>query len=306
MNTVLLVNGLVGGIVFGAVYALIGASLNVLCGVLRIINFAHGEFILAGGFLAYVLLNAFGLNPLLALPVAAAAFFAAGYLLYFLLIPRLARSDEPETSSFLMMFGVSLMMVSTFIWIFEADVRPVNFSFDPINVVLFTIEDAYGEGRDGRVLVPTARLVALAVNAAIIAAMTWFLYRTLPGKAMRAAIMNREAVQIVGIDIHRLSASAFGLAAALAAVTGVLLTLVVPSIDPNGGADLTLIGFIVIVLGGLGHPVGALAAGILFGVVEQVSNVLLPQAAAQMLGFMILIAVIFVRPEGLFGRVRSR
>ena len=162
MNTVLLVNGLVGGIVFGAVYALIGASLNVLCGVLRIINFAHGEFILAGGFLAYVLLNAFGLNPLLALPIAAAAFFAAGYLLYFLLIPRLARSDEPETSSFLMMFGVSLMMVSTFIWIFEADVRPVNFSFDPINVVLFTIEDAYGEGRDGRVLVPTARLVALA------------------------------------------------------------------------------------------------------------------------------------------------
>ena len=306
MNTVLLVNSLVGGIVFGAVYALIGASLNVLCGVLRIINFAHGEFILAGGFLAYVLLNAFGLNPLLALPVAAAAFFAAGYLLYFLLIPRLARSDEPETSSFLMMFGVSLMMVSTFIWIFEADVRPVNFSFDPINVVLFTIEDAYGEGRDGRVLVPTARLVALAVNAVIIAAMTWFLYRTLAGKAMRAAIMNREAVQIVGIDIHRLSASAFGLAAALAAVTGVLLTLVVPSIDPNGGADLTLIGFIVIVLGGLGHPVGALAAGILFGVVEQVSNVLLPQAAAQMLGFMILIAVIFVRPEGLFGKVRSR
>ncbi len=306
MNTVLLVNGLVGGIVFGAVYALIGASLNVLCGVLRIINFAHGEFILAGGFLAYVLLNAFGLNPLLALPIAAAAFFAAGYLLYFLLIPRLARSDEPETSSFLMMFGVSLMMVSTFIWIFEADVRPVNFSFDPINVVLFTIEDAYGEGRDGRVLVPTARLVALAVNAVIIAAMTWFLYRTLAGKAMRAAIMNREAVQIVGIDIHRLSASAFGLAAALAAVTGVLLTLVVPSIDPNGGADLTLIGFIVIVLGGLGHPVGALAAGILFGVVEQVSNVLLPQAAAQMLGFMILIAVIFVRPEGLFGKVRSR
>ena len=306
MNTVLLINGIVGGIVFGAVYALIGASLNVLCGVLRIINFAHGEFILAGGFLAYVLLGAFGLNPLLSLPIAAAAFFVVGYGLYFLLIPRLARFDEPETSSFLLMFGVSLMIVSTFIWIFEADVRPVNFSFDPINVVLFTVEDAYGEGRHGRVLVPTARIVALAINAVIIIAMTWFLYRTLPGKAMRAAIMNRDAVQIVGIDIHRLSAAAFGLAAALAAVTGVLLTLVVPSIDPNGGADLTLIGFIVIVLGGLGHPVGALAAGILFGIVEQVSNVLLPQAAAQMLGFVILIAVIFVRPEGLFGRVRSR
>ncbi len=306
MNTVLLINGLVGGIVFGCVYALIGASLNVLCGVLRIINFAHGEFILVGGFLAYVLLNAFGWNPLLSLPVAAVVFFAAGYGLYYLLIPRLARSDEPETSSFLMMFGVSLMIVSALTWIFEADIRPVNFSFDPVNVTLFTVQDAYGEGRHGRVLVPTARLVALAINAFIIIAMTWFLYRTLPGKAIRAAIMNREAVQIVGIDIHRLSASAFGLAAALAAVTGVLLTLVVPSIDPNGGADLTLIGFIVIVLGGLGHPVGALAAGILFGVVEQVSNVLMPQAAAQMLGFVILVAVVFVRPQGLFGHERSQ
>lgn len=302
MNTTLLINGLIGGIIFGGIYALIGASLNVLYGVLRIVNFAHGEFILVGGFLAYALLSAFGLNPLYAMPIAAIVFFLAGYGLYFLLIPRLARSDEPETASFLMMFGVSLMIVSGLTWIFEADIRPVNFSFEPINVTLLTIENAYGEGRHGRVLVPTARLVALGLNAVLIIAMTWFLYRTLPGKAMRAAIMNREAVQIVGIDIHHLSASAFGLASALAAVTGVLLTLVVPSIDPNGGADLTLIGFIIIVLGGLGHPVGALVAGILFGVVEQVSNVLMSQAAAQMLGFIILIVVIFIRPEGLFGR----
>jgi branched-chain amino acid transport system permease protein len=306
VNSVLLINGIIGGIVFGAVYALIGASLNVLCGVLRIINFAHGEFILAGGFLAYVLLTAFGLNPLYSLPFVAVIFFFAGFGLYYLLIPRLARSYEQETASFLLMFGVSLMIVSALTWTFEADVRPVNFSFDPINVVLYTVEDAYGEGRHGRVLVPTARLVALAVNAVIIVGMTWFLYRTLAGKAIRAAIMNREAVQIVGIDIHRLSASAFGLATALAGVTGVVLTLVVPSIDPNGGADLTLIGFIVIVLGGLGHPVGALAAGILFGLVEQVSNVLMPQAAAQTLSFAILVAVVFLRPSGLFGLARSR
>lgn len=306
MNTILLINGLVGGIVFGALYALIGCSLNVLCGVLRIINFAHGEFIIAGTFVAYVLLTALGIHPLLGLPIIAVAFFAAGYGLYYVLIPRLARSDEPETSSFLLMFGVSLMMIAVMLWIFEADIRPVNFSFDPINVSLLTIPDAYGQGRDGRVVVPTARLVALAVNAAIIVGLTWFLYGTLPGKAIRAAIMNREAVQIVGINIHRLSASAFGLATALAGVTGAILALVVPSVDPNGGADLTLIGFIVIVLGGLGHPVGALAAGILFGLVEQLATVMLPQAAAQMLGFVILVAVILVRPQGLFGRAALR
>lgn len=306
MNTILLVNGLVGGIVFGAVYALIGCSLNVLCGVLRIINFAHGEFIIAGTFFTYVLMTAVGLHPLLGLPVAAVVFFAAGYGLYFVLIPRLARSDEPETSSFLLMFGVSLMMVAAMLWIFEADIRPVAFSFDPINVTLFAIPDAYGPGRDGKVIVPTARIVALAINAVIIVGLTWFLYRTLPGKAMRAAIMNREAIQIVGINAPRLSAAAFGLATALAGITGGILALVVPSVNPNGGADLTLIGFIVIVLGGLGHPVGALAAGILFGLVEQLATVMLPQAAAQMIGFMILVAVIFVRPQGLFGRAALR
>ena len=306
INEVLFWNALIGGVVFGVVYALIGCSLNVLAGVLRVINFAHGEFVIAGSFFAFAMLNSFGIHPLIALPISAVLFFFAGVALYYVLVPRLAHSDEPETSSFLLMFGVSLMMVSIITWIFEADIRPMNFSFEPINVTLFKIADAYGPGRDGRVLVPTARLVALGVNLALMIALTWFFYRTLPGKALRAATMNREAVQIVGINIHQLSAMAFGLAIALAGITGVLLALVVPSIDPNGGPDIALIGFIVIVLGGLGHPVGALFAGIIFGFVEQFSNLLLPQAAAQMVGFIILVAVIFVRPEGLFGKGQLR
>lgn len=306
MNTVLLINGLVGGIIFGVIYALIGASLNVLMGVLRVVNFAHGEFVLVGSFLTYALLMGLGIHPLVALPFVTVVMFVAGMAMYYLLIPRLAKSDEAETASFLLMFGVSLMIVSVLTWVFGADIRPVNFSFDPINVTLLRIHDAFGPGRDGRVLVPTARIVALGVNAVIIGAMAWFLYGTLAGKAMRGAIMNREAIQIVGIDIHRLSAMAFGLATGLAGLTGVIMTLVVPSVDPNGGADITLIGFIVIVLGGLGHPVGALAAGIIFGVVEQLSNVFLPQAAAQTVGFVILVAVIMLRPQGLFGIRVSR
>ena len=306
MNTVLLINGLIGGLVFGAIYALIGAGLNVIMGVLRVVNFAHGEFILVGSFIAYAMLTMLGLNPLFALPVVAVAMYLAGMAAYYVLIPRLSQSDDPETSSFLWMFGVSLMIVASLTWIFEADIRPVNFSFEPVNVVLFNVPNAYGPGRDGLVLIPTARLVALAINVMIIAAMTWFLYRTLPGKAIRAAIMNREAIQIVGINIHRLSAAAFGLAAALAGITGVVLTLVIPSVDPNGGADLTLFGFIVIVLGGLGHPVGALAAGVIFGLVEQLSNVVMPQAAAQMVGFVVLVVVVMLRPEGLFGKRQSR
>lgn len=302
MNSVLLVNALIGGLVFGAIYALIGASLNVMMGVLRVVNFAHGEFVLVGSFIAYTVLSLTGLNPLFALPVVALVMFFAGIGAYYVLIPRLQFSDDPETSSFLLMFGVSLMLVSLITWIYGADIRPVNFSFDPVNFTLFSIPDAYGPGRDGKVLVPTARLVALGINLAIIAAMTWFVYRTLAGKALRGAIMNRDAIQVVGIDVDRLSASAFGLAAALAGVTGVILTLVIPSVDPNGGAPLTLFAFIVIVIGGLGHPIGALVGGVLFGVVEQFSNVLLPQSAAQMVGFVMLVGVVMLKPEGLFGR----
>ena len=98
--------------------------------------------------------------------------------------------------------------------------------------------------------------------------------------------MNREAIQIVGINIHSLSASAFGLAAALASITGVVLAFVVPSIDPNGGQDISLIGFIIIVLGGLGHPVGALIAGILFGLVEQIATVFSPKQQLKCLGLL--------------------
>lgn len=302
MSSILLYNALVGGLVFGAIYALIGASLNVMLGVLRVVNFAHGEFVLIGSFIAYSILTFTGLNPLIALPVVAVVMFFLGVAAYYILIPRLQTSDDPETSSFLLMFGVSLMLVSTITWIYGADIRPVNFSFDPVNITLFSVQDAYGPGRDGKVLVPTARLVALGLNIAIIVAMTWFVYRTLAGKALRGAIMNRDAIQVVGIDVDRLSASAFGLASALAGITGVILTLVIPSVDPNGGAPLTLFAFIVIVIGGLGHPIGALIGGILFGLVEQFANVLLPQSAAQMVGFVMLVAVVMLKPEGLFGQ----
>lgn len=304
MNEILLINGLVGGVVFGAIYALIGASLNILVGVLRVVNFAHGEFVLVGGFGAYAFLTLTGLNPLWSLPAVVALMFGVGWAMYHLLIPRLVTTEEPETASFLMMFGVSLMMVSVFTWAFGADIRPVNFSFEPVSVTLFSVPDAFGPGRDGRVVVPTARLVALGLNLAMILALTWLFYFTLPGKAMRAAIMNRDAIQIVGIDVDRLSAACFGLAAAIAGATGVILALVVPSVDPNGGAAISLVGFVVIVLGGLGHPIGALAAGVLFGLVEQVASVFLSQAAAQTIGFVILVAVVLVRPEGLFGRRR--
>jgi branched-chain amino acid transport system permease protein len=285
----LILNGLVNGLIVGGIYALVGVSLTLLYGVLRVVNFAHGEFVIAGSFLAYVLFASFGVPPLLAVPIAAVAFFAAGWGLYYVLIPRLARSDDPELMSFLMFYGVSIAAAALMLLLFEADSRTIDYTFTPVSMQV------------GPIYVSTARLVALAITIVISIALSLFLFKTLPGKALRAAIMNPEAIQIMGVDIVRLSAFAFALAAALAGVTGVLIALVFPAFNAFSGSEYTIIAFIVVVLGGLGNPVGALLAGVLFGLAEQMATVFLPQAMAQIVGFLILVGTIFFRPSGILG-----
>jgi len=285
----LILNGLVNGLIVGGIYALVGVSLTLLYGVLRVVNFAHGEFVIAGSFLAFVLFTSFGIPPLLAVPIAAVIFFIAGWGLYYVLIPRLARSDDPELMSFLMFYGVSIAAAALMLLLFEADSRTIDYTFTPVSVQV------------GPIYVSTARLVALAITIVVSIALALFLFKTLPGKALRAAIMNPEAIQIMGVDIVRLSAFAFALASALAGVTGVLIALVFPAFNPFSGAEYTIIAFIVVVLGGLGNPVGALLAGVLFGLAEQMATVFLPQAMAQIVGFLILVGTIFFRPSGILG-----
>ena len=288
---ILVLNGIVNGLVVGGVYALIGMSLTLLYGVLRVVNFAHGEMVIGGSFLACVLFHMAGIPPLLALPIAAVTFFALGYVAYYLLIPRLSRSDDPESMSFLMMYGVSIALAALMLLLFEADSRSIDYTFTPISMKI------------GPVYVSTARIVALGVTIVVAAAVGLFLFATLPGKALRAAIMNREAIQIMGVDIVRLSAFAFALATGLAGITGVLVALVFPAFNAFSGPEYSIIGFIVIVLGGLGNPIGALLAGVLYGLVEQLATVFLPQALAQIVGFGLLVAVILFRNAG-FARWR--
>jgi branched-chain amino acid transport system permease protein len=280
---ILVLNGIVNGLVVGGVYALIGMSLTLLYGVLRVVNFAHGEFVIGGSFLAYVLFHSAGIPPLAALPLAAISFFALGYAAYYLLIPRLRFSDHPESMSFLMMYGLSIALSALLLLLFEADSRSIDYSFTPISM------------RIGPVYVSTARVVSLGITVVIAAGVAFFLFATLPGKALRAAIMNREAIQIMGVDIVKLSAFAFALASGLAGVTGVLVALVFPAFNAFSGTEYAIIGFIVVVLGGLGNPLGALLAGVLYGLAEQLATVFLPQAMAQIVGFALLVAAILVR-----------
>ncbi|MGE4527475.1 MAG: branched-chain amino acid ABC transporter permease [Rhodospirillaceae bacterium] len=289
---ILLVKAVFTGLILGAVYGLIGCSLNLLYGVMRIVNFAHGEFIIAGAYFALFALQGFGVPPLAAVPIGFVCFFAVGWAFYVLLMPRLSRSDDPESTSFLVMFGFSLMATALMLLFFEADPRSLGFSFRPLALHL------------GPVVMPTSRLAVLGVTALIVALLSFGLYGTDHGRALRAAMMNRDAIQIVGVDIHRLSAAACGIGMGLAGVTGILVSMVFPAFSPFVGADYTLIGFIVIVLGGLGNPVGGLLGGVLFGLTEQVASVYMSHSFALAIGFAMMVGIIVWRPQGLFAMRR--
>jgi branched-chain amino acid transport system permease protein len=285
----LLLSGIVNGVILGLLYSLIGVSLSLLYGVLQVKNFAHGEFLIAGAYLCYVLFVFLGIHPLIALPIVFVAFAGVGWVLYYLIMPRLNRAEDPMMASLLVMYGLSLIIAAGLLFLFGADYRALTFSFQPI---------AYSVGP---LFIPTARIVAVCAVLVITAIMTWFLFFTLPGKAIRAAISNPGAVQIVGVDLDRLSAWTFAIAIGLAGATGVLVALVFPSFNPFIGVDYTLIGFIVVVLGGLGNPMGALLGGLVYGLTEQVSIVYMPQTLASILGFSMMVLVIYLRPSGILG-----
>jgi branched-chain amino acid transport system permease protein len=285
---------LLNGLLVGSIYGLIGVGLNIIYGVLRVVNFSHGEFVILGSYFAYVAMQLLDINPLLAAPLALVFFTILGCGLYYLLIARLSSSDDPETASLLMTYGLSIAMGAGMLLFFEAESRSLDYSFDPAFVMI------------GPLVIPSLRIVSLLIVVAMVAALFWFQYRTFTGKALRAITMNRDAVQIVGVDVDKLSAIAFGIGLGFAAVAGVLTALIFPAFSPFAGADYTLIGFILIVLGGLGHPVGALAASILFGLTEQLMAVYFNSSIALIIGFMMIVIVIYVKPSGLFGRAVQR
>lgn len=290
----LIMQGLVNGLVIGTIYALIGVGLNIIFGVLRVVNFAHGEFIMLGAYLAYYLFAGLGLSPFLAMPIGFVLFACIGYLGYFVLVKPLARSDDPEHASLLVMYGLSLSLAALMLLFFGADSRSIHVEIEPVFV------------RAGPVIVPTIRLIALGISLAITAAVFFFLYRTLTGKALRAIVMNKDAVRIVGIDLDRMSAWAFGIGLGLAAVSGILMSMIFPAFSPFVGQDYTLIGFIIVVLGGLGHPFGALVGGILFGLAEQMTTIFASGTIAMIAGLALMVGVILFRPTGLFGKVAKR
>ena len=275
------------GVLTGLVYGLMALGLSVIFGVVRVVNFAHGEFAVVAMYLAFVLFGAFGLDPILAMLPIGAGFFAIGYLLQRHLInPFVGR---PEHEQFILLVGLAIMMVNGLLMLFGPDTRHANlpYGFDSYEI--------------GLVLIDKVRVYAAAGALAVAAALFAFFRWTHAGMAIRACADNLVGAAVVGLDVKHLYALAFGIGMACVGAAGSLM-VVLADATPMLAPAFTLLAFTIVIVGGMGSMAGALVGGILIGVSEAYASFLLAPSAKSMFSFAILIAVLVLRPQGLLGK----
>jgi branched-chain amino acid transport system permease protein len=283
----LVVNVVIAGVLTGLVYGLMALGLSVIFGVVRVVNFAHGEMMTVAMYATVLLFTAFKLDPFLsALPVAA-CFFALGYAMQAGLInPFVTR---PEHSQFMLLVAVAIIMVNGLLMAFGPDARNVQVDYQleswAAGAILFDKARLYSAG------------MALAVSAALFA----FFRLTLTGKAIRACADNHFGALVVGLNVKHLYALTFGIGSACVAIAGCMMVLLV-DVTPQLGPAYTLLAFVIVIVGGLGSMPGALVGGMLIGVSEALAGLFITPSAKSMVSFALLILVLLFRPQGLLGR----
>ncbi len=283
----LVLNVAIAGILTGLVYGLMALGLSVIFGVVRVVNFAHGEMMTIAMYAAVVLFAAFRLDPFLAVLPVAVAFFAFGYLLQAGLInPFITR---PEHSQFMLLVAVAIVLVNGLLLAFGPDAR---------NVLVDYQLESYAVGR---ILFDKARVFAAAMAVATSAALFAFFRFTRTGKAIRACADNYLGAKVVGLNVKRYYALTFGLGSACVAVAGCMMILLV-DVTPSLGPAYTLLAFVIVIVGGLGSMGGALLGGVLIGLSEALAGVFIEPSAKSMFSFALLILVLLFRPQGLLGR----
>jgi branched-chain amino acid transport system permease protein len=282
----LIVNVAIAGVLTGLVYGLMALGLSVIFGVVRVVNFAHGEMMTIAMYGATVLFAALKLDPFLSVLPVAAAFFVFGYALQAGLInPFITR---PEHSQFMLLVAVAIILVNALLMIFGPDARNVQVDYQLESLEI------------GRVLIDKARLYAAFVAVAAAAALFAFFKFTLTGKAIRACADNYLGAKVVGLNVKKYYALTFGLGSACVAVAGCAMVLLV-DVTPPLGPYYTLLAFVIVIVGGLGSMTGALLGGVLIGLSEALAGLFIVPSAKSMFSFGLLILVLLLRPQGLLG-----
>ncbi len=282
----MLADQIVTGLLTGLIYGLLALGLSVIFGVMRIVNFAHGEMSVIAMYAAWAAARYLGLDPLLSLLPIAALFFGAGYLLQRGLIQPFV--SRPDYMQFILLISVALILTNGALLVFGPEARgiQVDYAFDSYEI--------------GPFLIDKVRLLAAGAALALTGLLLAFFRFTLTGKAIRAAADNRIGAQVIGLDIGKLYAVTFGIGTASLGAAGVLMALLNDAI-PRLGPELTLLSFVIVIVGGLGSMTGALAGGVLIGVSEALAGTLLQPSLKSMFSFGLLVLILLLRPQGLLG-----
>jgi len=277
---------LISGILIGGVYALIGIGLTIIFGVMRVINFAHGDLLMLGMYATYFLFTLLHIDPFISIIIIIPLMFFFGALLQKVFINR-ALNALPQ-NQILLTIGLGLVMSNSTMLAFTSDYRILTTTYSSSSITVMGIS------------ISEPLVYSFVVTSAITAILYWFLYRTDIGQAVRATAQDREAAQLMGINVKRMSIIAFGLGTALAGTAGALIS---PTyyIFPQVGSVFTLKAFVITVLGGMGSIVGAMLGGVLIGVAESVGGVYLGSGWKDVIVFVLFLMVLLFKPSGLLG-----
>ena len=287
--TAVVLQQIVNGVTIGAVYALIAVGLTLVFGILDVINFAHGEFYMLGAFLTYSLTVRLGLDYFLALVLTIVGGAGAGLIAERLTVRPL--QGRHMFTVVLSTLGLSIFLQNGALLTWGPDPREIELAWGGRPIVV------------GGVVITMLRLAVIVTSAVVIAALTWFIRRTIWGMAMRAVAKNRDAAALMGVPVRRVFALTFAVGTAMAGVAGGLLGAMF-TIEPTMGEWAVVKAFCVVIMGGMGNVPGAVLGGLILGVAENVGGGFLPGGSSYKdgIGYAILIAVLLLRPQGLFGR----
>jgi branched-chain amino acid transport system permease protein len=280
-------NVAIGGILTGLVYGLMALGLSVIFGVVRVVNFAHGEMMTVAMYIAITLFAAFHVDPLVMLVPIALVMFAFGYLLQAGLIN--AFITRPDYIQFLLLIAVALIIVNMLLILFGPDAQNVQVAY------------AFDSYQIGKIIIDATKLYAGIAAIVVTAALFAFFRYTRVGTAIRACADNYTGALVVGLDVKRYYALTFGLGAACVGAAGTILLLIF-DVTPAAGPAYTLLAFVIVITGGLGSMPGALIGGILIGFTEAMAGLLFTPSAKSMFAFAILVLVLLFRPQGIMGK----
>jgi branched-chain amino acid transport system permease protein len=282
-----LVQVIVGGLLLGAVYALFSSGLTLIWGMMNVINFAHGDFVMLGMYVAFVVWSVFGVGPAAAVPAAALVLATLGVVCYFGLIRHVMRG--PMLAQILGTFGLALLLRYAALWYFGANFRSL-----PESLVGGTLEF-------GSIRIESSRLLAGIVALLVTAGLHLILTRTALGSRMLAVAEDTSAAELMGIRPQRMQAIAWALAAAATGIAGALIANFF-YVAPTVGETLGLVAFVTVSLGGFGSVPGALIAGLLIGVIESVSAYEIGAVYKDIVVYALFVLVLWLRPQGLLGK----